>query len=338
MRIKYHTIYFHFFHNSRRRKKEESTTTTTSVQELNMVIKKALKKFYLSAEVLEKIRASGIYPDSKTFVDMPLRVDYTESIKKKILQSRDPKQLLKIVNRYFDEPGVNELLKVDLETESSVPPKIVSHIKDPEYKAWAMHLCKVWSKLVRRVNPELANRQDSHSLIFLDKPFVVPGGRFREVYYWDTYWSILGLLHSEMTDIVKSTLENLLSLVERYGFVPNGGRKYYENRSQPPFLALMVKAYYDSTKDVDFVKDCLPILEKEHSFWKANRSVMVEQNGKTAMMCRYNARTSQPRPESFKEDLITMENAGLQDDEEGQTEIYSNIASAAESGWDFSSR
>ena len=141
-----------------------------------------------------------------------------------------------------------------------------------------------------------------------------------------------------MFDIVKSTLESLLSLVERYGFVPNGGRKYYENRSQPPFLALMVKAYYDNTKDIDFVRSCLPILEKEHSFWKSNRSVIVEHNGKTMQMFRYNARTSQPRPESFKEDLLTMENAGLQHNEEGQTEIYSNIASAAESGWDFSSR
>ena len=303
-----------------------------------MVIKKAIEAFYLSADVLEKISESGICNDSKTFVDMSLKEDFTVSIQKQILQSRDPKQLIKIINRYFDRPGVNELLKVDLDIESHAEPKFVSNIKDPEYKTWAMHLCKVWSKLVRQVNPELEHRQDSHSLIYLEKPFVVPGGRFREVYYWDTYWSILGLLHSEMFDIAKSTLENLLSLVERYGFVPNGGRKYYENRSQPPFLALMVKAYFDSTSDIEFVKTSLPVLEKEHDFWIQNRSVMVEHNGKSFVMYRYDVTTSQPRPESFKEDRMTMKKAGLQDNEEGQKEIYSNIASAAESGWDFSSR
>ena len=303
-----------------------------------MVIKKTLDKFYLSADVLEKIRESGIYHDSKTFVDMPLKVDYTTRIQKKILRSKDSKELLKIINRYFDRPGVNELLTVDIQIDSQTEPKLVSIIKDPEYKTWALHLCKVWSKLVRRVNPELANRQDSHSLIYLEKPFVVPGGRFREVYYWDTYWSILGLLHSELFDIAKSTLESLLSLVQRFGFVPNGGRKYYENRSQPPFLALMVKAYFDATHDTEFAKACLPILEKEHNFWMQNRSVVVERDGKSYSMYRYNARTTQPRPESFKEDILTMEKAGLQDNEEGQEDFYSNIASAAESGWDFSSR
>jgi len=312
-----------------------STSTTTA---LTMVIKKALESFYLSAEVLEKIRQSGLYHDSKTFVDMPLKVDYSAKLQKKILECTDPKDLLKILHCYFEQPGVNELMKVNLEIDSHPEPKFISNIKDPEYKSWAMHLCKIWSKLVRRVNPELLNRQDNHSLIYLEKPFVIPGGRFREVYYWDTYWSILGLLHSEMFDIVKGILENLLSLVERYGFVPNGGRKYYENRSQPPFLTLMVKAYYDVTKDIDFVKSSLPTLMKEHDFWMEQRSVLIEYNNKLYTMNRYNVSTDQPRPESFKEDLETMEKAGHHNDKSKQTEIYSNLASAAESGWDFSSR
>jgi len=141
-----------------------------------------------------------------------------------------------------------------------------------------------------------------------------------------------------MFDIAKGTLENLLSMIERYGFVPNGGRKYYENRSQPPFLTLMVKAYYDVTKDVDFLRQCLPTLVKEHDFWMQKRSVLVEHAGKTYIANRYNASTDQPRPESFKEDLATMIKAGHENDKQKQSEIYSNITSTAESGWDFSSR
>jgi len=303
-----------------------------------MVIKKALKAFYSSTAVLDKIRESGIHLDSKTFVDMPLKVHYTKTIEKKILQSKDPIELLKVLKKYFKEPGVNELQTVNLDTKSKLQPKFISAIQDPEYKEWALHLCETWNKLVRRVNPEMINHQDNHSLIYLEKPFVVPGGRFREVYYWDTYWSIIGLLHSEMFDIAKGTLENLLSMIERYGFVPNGGRKYYENRSQPPFLTLMVKAYYDATKDIDFLRHCLPILIKEYNFWMQERSVLVEHAGKTYITNRYKALADQPRPESFKEDLSTMTKAGYENDKRKQSEIYSDITSAAESGWDFSSR
>jgi alpha,alpha-trehalase len=68
--------------------------------------------------------------------------------------------------------------------------------------------------------------------------FIIPGGRFREFYYWDAYWIIKGLIVSGMTDSVRLMIENFLDLVERFGFVPNGGRIYYSKRSQPPFLTM----------------------------------------------------------------------------------------------------
>jgi hypothetical protein len=66
-------------------------------------------------------------------------------------------------------------------------------------------------------------------------------GRFREFYYWDTYWIVKALLHCDMAQTVKGIIENFLSMVQTYGIVPNGGRIYYLKRSQPPFLTLMVK-------------------------------------------------------------------------------------------------
>lgn len=79
-------------------------------------------------------------------------------------------------------------------------------------------------------------------VIFVFISFLLSGLSLR-----DTYWVIRGLLLCEMTSTVKGTLENFFSLVETYGFVPNGARIYYERRSQPPFLTLMVREYYRAT-------------------------------------------------------------------------------------------
>lgn len=76
-------------------------------------------------------------------------------------------------------------------------------------------------------------------------------------------------------------IENFLDFVEQFGFVPNGARIYYLNRSQPPVLTQMVKTYVDYTKDKSILDRALPLLIKEHSFWTTNRTVQIESNGCT---------------------------------------------------------
>jgi len=73
------------------------------------------------------------------------------------------------------------------------------------------------------------------------RTLVIPGGRFKEGYYWDSYWIVKGLIASDMLDTAEEVVRNFLIIVEKYGYVPNGFRKYYLNRSQPPFLTLMIK-------------------------------------------------------------------------------------------------
>ena len=70
---------------------------------------------------------------------------------------------------------------------------------------------------------------------------LVPGGRFRESYYWDTYWIVLGLIATDMLDTAENIILNFAAIIDRYGYIPNGLRQYYLTRSQPPFLFLMVK-------------------------------------------------------------------------------------------------
>lgn len=89
--------------------------------------------------------------------------------------------------------------------------------------------------------------------------FVIPGGRFRELYYWDTYWIMSGLLLCDMTTTARGVIENFFYLIRTYNIIPNGSRKYYLQRSQPPLLIPMVDQYYQHTKDLDFVRQNIEV-------------------------------------------------------------------------------
>lgn len=129
-------------------------------------------------------------------------------------------------------------------------------------------------------------------------------------------------------------IQNFLFLVERYGFVPNGGRIYYEMRSQPPFLPLMVESYYKATQNQVFIREALSTLEKEYQFWMQNRSVAVNVGGSEVVLNRFNVEADLPRPESYTDDLELAE--GLTD--ELKQQLWMDLKAGAESGWDFTSR
>lgn len=95
---------------------------------------------------------------------------------------------------------------------------------------------------------------------------------------------------------VKGMLENFIQMVDSYGLVPNGGRVYYEQRSQPPLLIPMVDSYINATGDFDFLHKNIHLLEKELQFWLASRTIVVK--GHT--LCRFNVEVEGPRPESYK--------------------------------------
>lgn len=165
----------------------------------------------------------------------------------------------------------------------------------------------------------------------MKNPVIVPGGRFREFYYWDSYWIIRGLLFSEMYQTAKGMLENFLSIINRFGFIPNGGRIYYSERSQPPLLAAMIKTYVDKTNDEEFMKEATPVLERELYFFLNNH--MVEVKGHALAV--YGDKSTGPRPESYLEDIITTEHL---ESEQEKEDMWSELKAGAESGMDFSSR
>ncbi|KAK1577198.1 hypothetical protein Q3G72_019734 [Acer saccharum] len=172
-------------------------------------------------------------------------------------------------------------------------PKVVN----PEVRAWALEVHSLWKNLSGKVSGSVLDRPDLHTLLPLPEPVVVPGSRFREVYYWDSYWVI----------------------------------------SQPPLLSAMVRTIYNGTGDLELVKKALPALLKEYQFWNSGIHKVTIEDGEANnhVLSRYYAKWNKPRPEASVKDKAYA--SKLSSDSEKE-QFYRELASSAETGWDFSSR
>ena len=108
---------------------------------------------------------------------------------------------------------------------------------------------------------------DPPGLLYLPHPYVVPGGRFNEMYGWDSYFIVLGLLRDGQMALARDQTDNFIYEVERYGKVLNANRTYYLTRSQPPLLSGMVRAVFAATHDRAWLQRARAALESTHHFW-----------------------------------------------------------------------
>ena len=153
-----------------------------------------------------------------------------------------------------------------------------------------------------------------------------------------SFWIIRGLLQCEMKKTVKGILENFVHLIRQFGLIPNGGRVYYLNRSQPPMFIHMVKAYEEATGDTEFVKSILPEMLKEFEYWQAQHSINIKYNGQYYNMMRYNCEDDGPRPESYVEDFELVKKYSKGKTENEKRSLFWELKTGAETGWDYSSR
>jgi len=194
------------------------------------------------------------------------------------------------------------------------------------------HIEKLWDELTRTAYEEKG------TLLKLPKPYVVPGGRFNEFFYWDSYFIMLGLQTSGRIEMMENIIENCSYLIQTVGFVPNASRTHFLSRSQPPYFSLMLDLLFETTKDENIYIKYYDTLEKEYVFWMNGEKDLdngssIKRVLKTVdgdVLNRYFDEANEPRPESYLIDIEDSENAG--------EEFYRNIRSACESGWDFSSR
>jgi len=184
-------------------------------------------------------------------------------------------ELNDFLSTYF-APAGGELDSVP-EDQLKTDPVFLDKLNDTVVKEFVQKVINIWPDLTRKYTGSVNCTDCQSSFIPVNRTFVVAGGRFREPYYWDSYWIVQGLLRTggAFVDITKNTIENFLDFVETIGFVPNGARLYYLNRSQPPLLSQMVRSYIEHTNDTSILDRAIPLLIKEHDFFINNRSVDV---------------------------------------------------------------
>lgn len=275
--------------------------------------------------------------------DIRMNNEESEDTKNLIRLSHDKirqreKKKIDILNDFLDanyHPVGFDITEHKMRDYSDNPP-FIKDLKNKNLIKISHALNNTWSELSRK-SVTLENGGVS-TLLNLPYPFVIPGGRFREFYYWDTYWILEGLLVSDMHETVSNVIKNFIAIINAYGYIPNGTRKYYLYRSEPPFFLMMLLKLLDieDGKYEDLVLgEGLDAGAKEYDWWMKNRAIDIkDKNGVTHTLNRYYLSTDYPRPESFKEDFLTFE----KQNDRSETKIYTNLKSGAESGWDFSSR
>lgn len=273
-------------------------------------------------DLFSDVQKKRIYDDGKTFTDLIPRRRMKQIRQEYNLAKNDPNfDLRDFVSRHFYRYGAYE---TTYHTDSNMP------IRE--------HIQKLWIELERK------NRRDRGSLIALPYPYIVPGGRFSEQFYWDSYFVMLGLAADNCWDMVEGMVKNYAYMIRKFGFIPTANRTYFLSRSQPPFFVYMVKLLASRKGYKLTLIEYLPYLVLEYRFWMKGRSTLEKREHRAfarvvempngTLMNRYYDNKTTPRPESLREDTETAD--GAKDRQSDR--LYLHLRAGAESGWDFSSR
>lgn len=274
-------------------------------------------------DLFSQVQLNKVYDDGKTFIDLIPR-GRTKQIRKEYLFARqDPNfNLQEFVNRHF------------YEFEHSAP---VYH-SNPDHTP-RTHIRELWNVLERR------NRRDRGSLIAVPYPYIVPGGRFSEQFYWDSYFIMLGLAADGQWKKISDMMKNYSYMIRKFGFIPTANRTYFLTRSQPPFFSHMVRLLAKNHNKTLTLLEYLPYMLAEYRFWLKGRRILADKDDIVAYrrvvrmpggeyLARYYDNKSTPRPESLREDIEAAEDS----EDSNNEKLYLDLRAGAESGWDFSSR
>ena len=274
----------------------------------------------LAGELFETVQLSGVFSDSKTFVD-----------------AVPDRELPEIRERFERERGRPDFDIEEFVSESFALPEDPVTAADPSTISMEWYIDELWEHLIRDPSEE----HEWSTLLSVPHRYVIAGGRFRESYYWDTYFAAIGLAVTGRIDLIAELAENFASLIDRYGCVPNGNRLYYASRSHPPMFCHLLDIL-ESERGTEAIRPHLPNLRREYEFWMdgseeevtdddpASRRVVRTDRG---VLNRHWDDRAAPREESYREDVDLAEAA-----EREKRRLYRDVRAACESGWDFSSR
>jgi alpha,alpha-trehalase len=266
------------------------------------------------------VQTAQIFPDGKAFPDA--------------VPDAAPDDILK--QYHAERPDSPAALKQFVDAHFVVPAQVTGAPSPPDQVSIAAHIDGLWNQLTR----SSTTVPPYSSALALPQPYVVPGGRFREIYYWDSYFTMLGLAESGRQDLVTGMVRDFAYLIDTFGHVPNGARTYYLSRSQPPFFFAMVGLISLKDPAAAFAQ-YLPQLRREYAFWMegaqglrpgmSHRRVVAMPDG--SVLNRFWDDRDTPRDESYREDTELARTS-----QRPTPQLFRDIRAAAESGWDFGSR
>jgi len=271
------------------------------------------------AELFVDVQHSGLFADSKTFPDcIPCSSPECIVARYRAMRNTAGFSLATFVQAHFKR--------------ETIPDK---HYVSDTSRTLRQHIDGLWQVLTR----EPREHPHQSSLLPLPYKYVVPGGRFGELYYWDSYFIMVGLADSGRHDLLLAMAKNFSYLIDTYGLVPNGTRNYYLSRSQPPVFVLMVDLL--ERQGVACAHTFLSQLQREHAFWMDGAHHLVPGHAHRRAVClpggvvlnRYWDDRAHPREEAFREDVQTAMHSSRP-----HHLVFRDLRAAAESGWDFSSR
>ena len=268
-------------------------------------------------QLFEAVQKAEIFEDQKTMADAIPLIPISE-----------------INAQFFNEKDSPDFdLKKFILTHFQWQAKSDDYVKESENVSITQHIENLWDVLKRK------SKEDEGTLMKLPKSYIVPGGRFNEFFYWDSYFVMLGLQVSGRIQMMKNIIDNCKFLIDSVGFVPNGNRTYFLSRSQPPYFSLMLDLFYETVGDERIYTENYETLKNEYQFWmhgseslengEAHKRVLKTKKGD--ILNRYYDNENLPRPESY---IMDVEDFKISNNQE----FYRNIRAACESGWDFSSR
>ncbi len=267
----------------------------------------------------EEVQLQQVFPDGKTLVDCL------------------PRQSLELIGQEYlrekDRPGfdINNFIASHFEVPK--PPE-VQYVSDKQ-QSIRQHVEQLWDVLTRQPDGQAG------SLIPLPYAYVVPGGRFGEIYYWDSYFTMLGLAASGKNTLLENMINNFSYLIDTIGYIPNGNRTYYIGRSQPPFYALMVSLLAEVNGE-EILASYLPQMEREYQYWMKGKDLLIPEHNTERQVAllpggevlnRYWDEHDTPRPEAYREDVELSHHSS-----QPPGQLYRHLRAGAASGWDYSIR